>query len=597
MQFFKTFLASTLGTILGIMILFLILFATIISSSADPEPYIRANTVLTIDLSGNIPPRVSDDPVEELFNPAVRHGMSLQNLKSNLEKAASHDNIGAVWVRTNNVTASWANLETARRYFQEYKESGKPLYFSTDDIGMNEKAYFLATSADSIFSPPVTGFQFDGFVAQFTFYRNMLEKIGIEPEIFRVGKYKSAVEPYMNESSSPESREQTLEILNHATSTFIEAVAERTGKSPDEINSLLNTPPVDRVEFALENGLIDAFAYQDEVEKILKERLEIDEDRDLRTVNFARYSRVTPSTAGVDRPDTRDKIAVIYSNGIIMPDLGDSPFSGSSGITPKRFKQQLDSALDDDNVKAIVLYINSPGGAATSSDLLWHYINQASEKVPVVASMGSVAASGGYYMAMAADTVMASPNTITGSIGIFNLLFNAQELMNEKLGIQYETHKTHEYADLFDLTRPFTPAEQRVIQQNVDSGYETFLARVAESRGMNRDEVHEVAQGRVYTGVAALEANLVDKVGDLDRAIEIAAQMAEIEEYTLDVYPKRKDLFQALMSSSNARMHAMLRSWVPVSENLMEDAETIHTLLSQPSGQNWALMPFRIDVQ
>ena len=594
MHFLKTLLASILGTFLALLILIIIIFAAVMSSASEPEPYVRANTVLEISIVGDIPERASQDPFEELFDPSSAAKLSLEGLRSNLRKAAADDNIAAVWVKTNNVIASWANLNTARRYFQEFKESGKPVYFSTDDIGMNEKSYFLASVADSIFSPPVTSFQFDGFVAQFTFYRPMLEKIGVEPEIFRVGKYKSAVEPFMNESSSPESREQTRDILETASNTFVNAVAERTGKSTEEIHELLNSEPVDRVEFALDNGLIDAFAYPDEVENIIKQRLEIDDDTDLRTISYGRYSRVSASRAGLEVPDTDNQIAVIYTSGMILPDLPSSPFTTSTGITPNFVKRQLDRALENDDVKAIVIHINSPGGSATSSDMIWHYIKQASEKMPVVASMGSVAASGGYYMAMGADSVLAAENTITGSIGIFNLLFNTEELMTDKIGINYETLKTHEYADLFDLTRPFTSTEQRIIQENVESGYETFLSRVAEARGLTRDETHEVAQGRVYTGQAALDAGLIDLVGDVDKAIEIAAEMAEIEEYTLDVFPKRVDFFERLLSSSNARIKAAVTSWVP--SDLMQTAEELHILMEQPAGQNWMLLPIRIDV-
>jgi protease IV len=593
MQFFKTFLASVLGTLIAIFLLFLILFAVLVSSSTETEPFIRANTVLTLSLSGDIPQRPSDDPFEELFNPDSRP-VSLLGLRNNLRKAAADDNIGAVWVKTNHVTASWGNLETAYRYFEEYKESGKPIYFSTDDIGMNEKSYFLATLADSIFSPPVTGFEFDGFVAQFSFYRPMLEKIGIEPEIFRVGRYKSAVEPFMNESSSPESREQTEQILQTVSNTFTEAVSKRTGKPQAEIHDLLNSPPVDRVNFAAEHGLIDVLAFEDEVEEAIKQRLELDEDTELRTVSFGRYSRVSFERAGLDIPDTDHKIAIIYASGMILPEIADSPFGTSSGITPGSFKRQLNSAVNDDDVKSIVVHINSPGGAATSSDLLWHSIKQAAEKKPVIASMGSVAASGGYYMAMGADTVLAGENTITGSIGIFNLLFNTQELMTEKIGIHYEVLKTHEYADLLNLTRPFTSAEEQIIQQNVDQGYETFLNRVAEARGKTRDEIHEVAQGRVYTGQAAKDAGLVDIVGDLNDALEIAAEMADIEEYTIDVYPKRRDLFERLMSSSNTRIQQVITGWMP--GNLMEDVQNIQTILEHPAGQNWVLLPIRIDV-
>lgn len=594
MQFFKTFLASILGTILGVLILVLILFATLVSGSTEPEPYIRSNTVLTINLPGNIPAKVVEDPVEELFNPQAGVRLSLETLKNNLRKAAADDNIEAVWVKTNLVGSSWANLETARRYFAEYKESGKPLYFSTDDIGFNEQSYFLATTADSIFSPPQTGFQFDGFVAQFSFYRDMLDKIGVEPEIFRVGEYKSAIEPFTSTSSSPESRQQTREILNAATTTFVNAVMERTGYSADEVNDLLNTPPVDRVNFALENGLIDAIAFNDEVEAMIKARIGVEEDDDLTTVSFGRYGRVSYAGAGVELPDTQDRIAVIYTSGAILPNLPDNPFGNTGGITASGVKRQLDAALDDDNVKAIVVHINSPGGAATTSDLIWHHLKQATEKVPVVASMGSVAASGGYYMAMGADTVMAAENTITGSIGIFSLLFNTEELFEDKIGLDFETLTTHEYADLYDLTTPFTPSERAVIQESIENGYEAFLARVAENRGMTRDEVNVLARGRVYTGTAAHEVGLVDLIGDVDRAIEVAAEMAEIDAYRVETFPKKKDIYEAIFGSANTQMKAMLTSWIP--QQAKNDVTDIQMLLSQPAGMNWALLPVRIDI-
>ncbi len=595
MKFLKTFLASLLGTIIGIMLLLLIVFATLVSSSSDPEPYVRSNTVLSFTLSGDIPAHVSPDPFEELFNPSGGAKVSLASLKRNLEKAAAHDEIEGVWIKTNQVSASWANLESAYDYLRDFKESGKFLYFSTDDIGMNEKAYFLASLADSVFTPPETNFEFNGFVAQISFYREMLDKIGIEPAIFRVGKYKSAVEPFMQRESSPESEEQIREILNAASERFVLAMEERTGKSAAEINEMLNSPPVNRLQFALDNGLVDAFAYDDEIEEIIKDRIGLEEDDDLRTISFGRYSRVTGSTAGLDVPSGDNKIAVIYASGAIMPDLGQSPFGNQNVITASAVRSQLTSALDDDNVKAIVLHVNSGGGAATTSDLIWNDVRKAAEKKPVIASMGSVAASGGYYIAAGADTIVAGANTITGSIGIFNLLFNSEELFNENLGIEFDTFKTHEYADLFDLTRPFTPNEQRIIQQNIEQGYESFLNRMAESRGMTRDEIHEVAQGRVWTGVAAQEAGLIDVVGGIDRAIEIAAEKAEIEEWLIDVYPKRKDLFETLFSSGNAKLNAWMMSWIPEPFNSNE-AQDLMMLMEQPRGTNWALLPIRFDV-
>lgn len=594
MNFLKTFFASILGTILGVLLLVLILVATIMSSSSEPEPYVRSNSVLTINLSGDIPARVSPDPFEELFNPNPGSKPSLQSLKLNLEKAAADDNIKGVWVQTNQVIASWANLESAYNYFEDFKESEKFLYFSTDDIGMNEKAYFLASQADSVFSPRETGFEFDGFVANLSFYRGFFDKIGLEPEIVRVGKYKSAVEPFMNRESSPESREQIGEILESTTNTFIAAIEKRTGKSVDEINELMSTPSIGRLQFAVENGLIDVLAYPDEVENHIKKRIGIEEDDDLQTISFGRYNRVSRGNAGLDRIDTSDKIAVIYASGLIAPVFDESPFGPSTGINAKSVRKQIDSAVDDDNVKAIVFHIDSGGGAPSTSDMIWHYLRKASESKPVIASMGSVAASGGYYIAAGADTIVASANTVTGSIGIFSLLFNVEELYNDKLGIEFETIKTHPYADIYNFTRPFTPAERRVIERNVENGYESFVGVVAESRGMTRDEVHEIAQGRVYTGIAAKEVGLVDEIGDLDRALEIAAEMAGIEQYNLDVYPKRKDLFETLFSTANAKMYSWVRSWVPA--EIRKDHDNIQLLMSQPAGQNWALLPIHFDV-
>ena len=595
MQFLKTFLASILGTLTALIILILIGFGILVSSSSEPEPYVRSNSVLTFTMTGDIPARTLTDPFEELLNPGMGTRLSLASLKTNLQKAAADDNIEGVWVKTNFVTASWAYLESAYTYFEEFKESGKFLYFSTDDIGMNEKSYFIASLADSVFSPPETGFEFDGFVTQLTFYRDMLDRIGIEPEIFRVGEYKSAVEPFLQMESSPESEEQLMAILNAANSRFVEAIEARTGKSAAEINDMLSSAPVNRLQFALDNGLIDTFAYHDEVESMIKARVGVEEGDDLETIGFGRYSRVSQSSAGIETPGTSDKIAVIYASGAILPDLGGGPFMGESGITAESVRGQLESALDDDDVKAIVFHVNSGGGAATTSDLIWHDIRRASEQKPVIASMGTVAASGGYYIAAGADTIVAGENTITGSIGIFNLLFNSQELFNENIGIAFETFETHEYADLFDLTRPFTNAEERVIQQNVERGYDTFVTKMAESRGMTYDEIDAVARGRVWTGVDAHERGLVDVLGGIDRAIEIAAEKAGIDSYTLDNYPKQKDIFQQLFASGNAQLRTFMMSFLPEPFR-QEQTQDLMMLMNQPKGSNWALLPIRFDV-
>ncbi|MEX0846086.1 MAG: signal peptide peptidase SppA [Balneolaceae bacterium] len=595
MTFFKSFLASCLGIFTSFMVVVITLFIFIAISSSEPLPEVK-DSVLTIELSGAIPAYALPSPFESYFNPDAANKLSLVTLKDNLEKAAADDRIKGVWVKTNLVGESWANLKQAYLYLEQYKESGKFLYFSTDDLGMNEQSYYLATLADSIFSPPNTGFEFDGFVSQFTFYTDMLDKIGVEPEIFRVGKYKSAVEPFLETSASPESRQQLDEILNAATGTFTEAVSQRTGKSTDEIHDMLNSQPLNRLQYALDNGLVDAFAFENEVESVIKKKMGIEDGDELETITFKKYAKIPAVSAGVKLPSSRDRVAVIYANGAILPDLGnDSPINNSNTITVENIQEQLDDALDRSTVKAIVVHINSPGGSASTSDLIWNAIKVASEKKPVVAYMGSVAASGGYYIAMGADTVIAGANTITGSIGIFNLLFNVQELTQNKIGLDFEIVKTHEYADLLDLTTPFTAAESRIIQQNVEHGYEVFLNRVADARGMSRDEVHEIAQGRVWTGEMAYEVGLVDELGTLEDAIAIAAEMADMEEYRVENFPKEKTIFEVLMSGAETKMHAYFNSWVPFGKS--EEIRNIRMLMEHPAGQNWMILPTEITIK
>ncbi|WP_103663675.1 signal peptide peptidase SppA [Gracilimonas amylolytica] len=596
MTFFKSFLASCLGIFVSVILLMLVFFIFLVSSSSQPLPDVKDNSVLTIEMTGNLPARVLPSPFETYFDPAAGNKLSLVTLKENLAKAAADDRIKGVWIKANLMSAPWANLEQAYDHLKEYKESGKFLYFSTDDIGMNEQSYYLATVADSVFSPPYTNFEFDGFISQFTFYTDMLDKIGVEPEIFRVGKYKSAVEPFLETSASPESRQQISEILNAATSTFTEAVAAKTGRSVEEITELMNSAPVNRLETAHEFGLIDDLLFENEVEHLIKERVGLTKDYDLNRISFKKYGQIPAASAGVESPSTFDRIAVIYADGAIMPDLGtDNPLGSSGTITAENIQKQVNEALNSSSVKALVVHINSPGGSATTSDLIWNTLKTASEKKPVVASMGGVAASGGYYMAMGADTVVANANTITGSIGIFNLLFNVKELTEDKIGLDFEILKTHQYADLLDLTTPFTPAEGRVIQQNVENGYEVFLNRVAEARGMTRDEVHELAQGRVWTGSAAQEVGLVDEIGSIDDAIAIAAEMAGMEEYRIENYPKQKGLFEVLMSGTEAKVYSYLNSWFPFTSH--EEVRNLRMLMNQPAGQNWMILPTEISIR
>lgn len=599
MKFLKVLLASILGTIIGLFLLFLIFFISLLRGTSEPEPYIRSGTILTIDLAGDIPARTIHDPFGPLFNPLPGDQVSLESLRENLEKAAADARIEGIWLRLNPLQTSWANLESAYEEIRKFRESGKFIYASTDDIGLNENAYFLATLADSIFAPPETRFEFNGFVMQIAYYSSLLDKIGVEPEIVRVGAWKSAVESFTRRDSSPENREQMMELINGISDTFIRAVEENRGLPRRQIEELLNEIPSNSVRRALESGLIDAIAHPGQVEQALRSRLGMEEDQEIRTVSFNRYSRVTARSAGVERTGSRDRIAVIYASGIIIPQAVESPYASEPVITAKGMKESLKAALDDDDVKAIVIHIDSGGGALSTSELIRGIIRDAASEKPVIAYMGGVAASGGYYIAMGADAVVASPNTITGSIGIYSMLFNARELFNEKLGIHFDEFKSHDHADLEFMNRQLEPYERDAMQRIVENGYETFLDRVSERRGMSRDEVHRVAQGRIWIGERAAEINLVDRLGTLETALQLAADRAGITDYSTVNFPRQKDLFELIFSSAGTRIAAWTRSLLPLPAAGTGTLHPWDELVASEgmSGRTWALLPLHFTIQ
>lgn len=556
MNFFKTLLAATLGTFLALLFLFVVLLITISSSAEEAEPYIRDNTVLKIELSGSIPSQTPSNPLDELFGQGSGHKVSLENLRKNLEKAEHHDKIKGVWLQIDMITEGWANLQEARRLISDFNErSDKFVYANTNDIGFNEKGYFLATAADSVFSPPETYFEFDGFFSQVTFYDGLFEKLGIEAEISRHGEYKGAVEPYYRRELSDENEHQLTEILNEVHSTYLTEVANKSGYSAEELNAILDSQPQLTSAFAFEQGFLDSLLYEEDFESLMKTRLGINEDSKLQTVSHNRYSRVSRGTAGAPVGTSSDKIAVIYADGPILPDVdSDSPFSNEQYITVDFIEEQLGEIRDDSDIKALVVRVNSPGGASSTSDIIWNKLKEMKKEIPVIVSMGPVAASGGYYISMAADSIVAEPTTITGSIGVFGAKFNMKELFNDKLGITFDGIKTNDHADWLTINRGFTAGEAKAFQQFIDRSYLSFIEKVAESRNMEVEEVDAIAQGRVWTGSDAKENGLVDVLGGMNEAVELAAGKAEISEYALETYPKPKTFFDVLMGSADAQV-------------------------------------------
>lgn len=571
MGFLKSFFASLLAIFVSVFLLFLFVLILIVSSTRETEPFVRSGTVLEIRMGSTLRELPPSDPFSVLFTDPSREPITLQGLRNNLEKAAADDRIDGVWFQMNNIAAPWTSLIALREEMVAFREnSGKFLYVSTDDLGFNEQSYFLATAADSIFSPAETFFEFDGFFLQSLFFSEMLEKIGVEAQVFRVGAYKSAVEPFFRRDFSEENEEQLQAIVDNVATTFLAAVSERTGMSRQELDDILNNSPILTSRGAFEAGMIDLLTYPDDVRQRLENRVRDNGNREMRTISYRRYNRVEKSTAGVEKPDTRDKIAVIHATGNIMPELdSDSFFPGSEeSITYRNFSENLEAALEDDDVKAIVVRVNSPGGAGSTSDLIWNRIRQATEKKPVIASMGSVAASGGYYIAMAADTIVASSHTITGSIGVFGLVLNVQELLNEKLGLRFDAVTSHDNALWISPDKPMSASARRMFQAFIDEFYDIFIDKVALSRNMTLDEVRQVAGGRVWTGADALEVGLVDVMGELPTALAIAAEKAGIEQYLIETFPKPKSILELFSGSAQGQMRKMFQPGIKELEHL-----------------------------
>ncbi|WP_138430375.1 signal peptide peptidase SppA [Fodinibius saliphilus] len=575
MKFFKTLIASTLGIFLAFALIFFIGLITISSTAEEPEPYIRSNSVLKISLSGTLPTQVSSNPLDEIMNPQRNNKVSLQTLKENLAKAESHDNIAGVWLEIDFMGEGWGNLQEAHKIIRSFRDSSdKFVYASTNDIGYNEKGYYLATAADSVFSPPESFFEFDGFYSQVMFYDGAFEKLGIETEITRHGKYKGAVEPYYRKEMSEENEYQMNQIIDLVSQTYLNAVSSKSGKSIRQLNELLNGTPTLTAQFGYDQQFIDSLMYPDEVESYIKKQIGIKESSSLKTVSNKRYAKVSKSTAGLNTPSTSNKIAVIHAKGPIVPNsLADSPFGNQDFITTDFFQEQLEDIRDDDDIKALVVRISSPGGSGSTSDLIWRMLQETKKEIPVIISMGNVAASGGYYIAIAGDKIVADPTTITGSIGVFGTKFNMKQLFNEKLGLTFDEVKSHDHADWLTQNRQFTPAEQKAFQQYIDTFYRTFVNKVAEGRDMSFEDADKVAQGRVWTGAAALEQGLVDELGGLERALQLAAEESGIDNYSLDQYPKQKSLYEVLMGSAGAQAQAMVGEWFtnPMTQKMQKD--------------------------
>ena len=549
MNFFKTFLASLLAFFVANFVWFF-LFIIIVAGVAaigSSTTVVEPKSVLKIDLSESIVDQPVNDPLAG-FDPMsmnVQKSVSNMQVMNAIESAAQDDNIEGIYINlTGAGTASAALLEEVRDYITAFKESGK-FVVAYGEL-YSQGGYYLASVADSIYLNPAGQMEWRGLAAQVMFYKGLLDKLGVEPQVFRHGTFKSAVEPYIMNRMSPENRTQMETYINSIWGTMVADIAKERNLSIDSLNMFATDLSAMMAEDALANRMVDGLKYEDEVEDILREKLELDADEDITFVTLGEYIAANPYTPSY----SDNKIEVIYAEGQIVQGTSEQGTLGSSTLA-----DQLAEARLDEEVKAVVLRVNSPGGSALASEVIWREMELLRQQKPVIVSMGDYAASGGYYISAPADAIIADATTLTGSIGVFGLMFNAEKALNNKLGITIDVAKTNPSADMGMPFRAVSSTERAKIMRSIEQVYSTFVNHVADGRNMTFDSVDAIGQGRVWTGNDGNRIGLVDEIGGLKYAIAIAADKAEC----LDDYMVRESMGEptglaALLSSLEAHI-------------------------------------------
>lgn len=548
----KDFIKYTLATITGIivssMVLFfigMVLFASIIAAKSDAgETIIQDKSILTLHFKGSLEERKIENPLESILGDNSQTTYGLEDLLKAIKKAKENDKVKGIYINYEMLTGSFASLEELRNALVDFKSDGKFIVSYADTY--SQGGYYLSSISDKILLNPIGSIEWNGLSATPIFFKGLLDKLGVEAQIFKVGTYKSAVEPYILNEMSEANREQTQHFLSSLWSNMLKGVSESRAIPVDSLNRLADKLLLFYpAEESIKAGLADSLIYKSEVKDFLKAQLGLDKDDDLNTISLK-----TMQNAAQAKPKNKSGniLAVYYAYGGIDMGGRSNPLSPENGINSQKVIKDLKKLEENKDVKAVVLRVNSPGGSAFGSEQIWKAIMDLKETKPVVVSMGDYAASGGYYISAAADRIVAQPTTLTGSIGIYGMWFKNKSLLS-KIGINFDGVKTNAHSDLGVPNKALSAEETAIIQMNVNRGYDLFLTRCANGRGLTKEEVGKVAEGRVWTGETAKELGLVDELGGLDRAIELAKELAEIEEYSLISYPKKKDFLVKLLET------------------------------------------------
>lgn len=544
----KDFLKFTLATITGIIVSGVVLFFVSILvffsmvSSSESETQVHKNSIMMLDLNGALVERSQDNPFDFLLGDEYStYGMD--DILSSIKKAKENDDIKGIYIQATSLGTGFASLEEIRNALKDFKESGKFIIAYGDTY--TQGLYYLSSVADKVLLNPQGMIEWRGLASTPMFFKDLLAKIGVEMQVFKVGTYKSAVEPFISTEMSPANREQVNVYLSSIWGQITSDVAESRKVSVDSLNAIADRmmmfhPATESVSC----GLADTLIYKNDVRNYLKAMIGIDKDDRMHILGLKDMVNVKKN---VPKDKSGNIIAVYYAYGEI--DGTSSSSTGEEGINSKKVIKDLRKLQEDEDVKAVVLRVNSPGGSAFGSEQIWYAVSELKKEKPVIVSMGDYAASGGYYISCNADTIVAEPTTLTGSIGIFGMFPNAKGL-TEKIGLNFDVVKTNQYSDFGMLTRPMTDGEKNLVQMYVNQGYDLFLTRCSDGRGISKEELDKIAQGRVWTGNTAKELGLVDELGGLDKAVEIAIAKAGVDAYTVMNYPAKESFLESLMNTN-----------------------------------------------
>ncbi|MGB7527502.1 signal peptide peptidase SppA [Sphingobacterium cellulitidis] len=586
-SFFKYVLATVTGIIICSILMFFILMGIIgvmVSSvGSKSETVTASNSVLMIDLAHTITEKTEPNPFEGLDIPgyAGSKSLGLNDIVSRIKAAKTDSNIKGIYLNVSTVGTGFATMKAIREALLDFKTSDK-FILAYSDV-MSQKGYYLNSVADEIYLHPQGTLDFRGLATSVMFYKEALDKLGIDMQVLKVGTYKSAVEPFILNSMSEANKEQVNSYLNSIYSTFLTDISSVKKISTDSLQSIANGYMIRVPEDAKKLGFVNDLLYKDQVISKIKDKLGIDAKKDIPVVSLLDYkNKVDAGEPGGDR------IAVLYAYGEIIDGEG---IEGQIG--GDKLSRDLRELREDDKVKAIVMRVNSPGGSAMASESIWREVELTKKVKPIVVSMGDYAASGGYYISAAADSIFADPTTLTGSIGVFGLIPSFQKLFNDKLGIHFDAVKTSKFADMdVDMDRPLSEEEKGIIQGGVNKIYQVFLQRVAEGRKIDVAQVDSIGQGRVWTGEQAVKLKLVDRVGTLDQAIAAAAKKAKLEKYRISEYPRMKDPFASIWSTSKDK----IKMWM-LEDEMGDYVKYLKELkrISQQSGIQ-ARIPYLVEI-